>query len=128
MIRSRYIITYMTAPNLRVAQKIAKALVSEHLVACANLIPNVKSVYRWKGKAELNKEVILITKSTTRLKNSIVKKVRQLHPYECPCIVHLPLVGGNKGFLEWISDETDQRNLPPRGRQKILRKNHHRGS
>ena len=99
-------LVYMTAPDSRCANRIADALVAGHLAACVNLIPGMQSVYRWKGRIERADEVVLVAKTTRSRLNALVSEVRKLHPYECPCVAALTLVGGHAPFLDWIEAET----------------------
>ena len=95
---------YITCGSAREAALIASALVGERLAACANIIPGMRSVYRWKGKIEQADETVLIAKTTEDMAPSLVARVKELHSYECPCIVQLPVAGGNPDFLRWIED------------------------
>jgi len=97
---------YMTANNLEQAQKIGETLVDERLVACVNILDNMKSIYRWKGVVERDNEVVLITKTKESLVDAVVSRVTQLHSYEVPCIVAVPIESGNPEYLQWIQDET----------------------
>ena len=81
----------------------AKILVQEQLIACANIFDHMTSVYSWKGELKQSSEVVLLLKSKTRLYNKIRKRVESLHPYECPCIIAWSLDQGNKEYLEWIN-------------------------
>lgn len=100
------VMLYITASNAKEAMKMGRALVTERLAACANIISPICSIYRWKGKIEQGSEALLIAKTKERLANKAINRVRALHRYECPCIVALPIVKGNPAFLQWISDET----------------------
>jgi periplasmic divalent cation tolerance protein len=97
---------YMTAGSQSEAERIANALVSEHLAACVNVLPSVQSVYRWQGQVERATEVALIAKTRADLVEKLTERVLSLHSYECPCIVSLALDGGNPAFLSWITTET----------------------
>jgi periplasmic divalent cation tolerance protein len=77
----------ITAPSFDVAQAIGRTLVEERLAACVNIIPETHSIYRWAGSIETAAEVALIAKSWTALFEEIEKRVRELHPYDCPCLV-----------------------------------------
>jgi periplasmic divalent cation tolerance protein len=97
---------YVTVPSAIEAEKIAHAVVSEHLAACANIIPGMKSVYRWQGKIEQRDEVVLILKTQEKLFPAVEARVKALHGDETPCIVALPVAMGNEDFLRWIIAET----------------------
>lgn len=88
------------------AKKIAKSLVSESLVACVNQIPLVFSCYRWKGKVCEEKEALLMIKTRRSLLNATCARLRELHPYEVPEILELPLRSGFAAYLRWIEEST----------------------
>lgn len=98
-------LVYMTAPNREEALKLARLLVEERLAACANVLGAITSVYWWDGKLNEDGEVALIAKTRAALVEALTERVKQVHPYECPCIVALPIDGGNPAFLAWISAE-----------------------
>jgi periplasmic divalent cation tolerance protein len=100
------VMLYITASNAEEAKRIGRALVEERLAACANVLPGVTSIYRWQGKVEEGSEASLILKSTDDKVEQVVARVKALHSYTCPCVVALPITGGNADFLEWIAQET----------------------
>jgi periplasmic divalent cation tolerance protein len=97
---------YVTASSLDQAKSIGQKLVEERLVACVNILPHMTSIYRWQGKLEEAEEVVMIVKTTESLVERVISRVRELHSYECPCIVAVPIVAGDPAFLAWISRET----------------------
>ena len=97
---------YITAGNLDEARTIGKELVSQRLAACANIIDNINSFYWWDGEIQDDREVILLAKTKQSLVPELIEKVKAIHSYECPCIVSLPILDGNKPFLDWVVDET----------------------
>lgn len=97
---------YVTAPSVEEARKIALALVEERLAACANILPGMSSVYHWKGNIEQAEECVLILKTRADLFAALEKRVCELHSYETPCVTALPVLEGNKGYLDWIAAET----------------------
>ncbi len=97
---------YITASTVDEARAIGKDLVSNRLAACANIIDNIQSIYWWEGEIQDEKEVILIAKTKESLVSELIEKVKSMHSYSCPCIVSLPILDGNRPFLEWIIDET----------------------
>ena len=97
---------YVTAPDRVVARRIARALVAERLAACVNVLGAVESTYRWKGAVEQGREVALIAKTQQRRLAALTARVAELHPYEVPCVVALPIRGGNRAFLSWVRAET----------------------
>ena len=100
------IFVYVTVDSMETARRIGRILVEERLAACINVIDGMHSVYRWKGKIEEAAEVIVIAKTCDGLLDLLTERVRSLHSYECPCVVGLPIVGGNQDYLEWIASET----------------------
>ena len=97
---------YITAGSMEEARTIGNKLVSDRLAACVNIIDNVSSMYWWEGEIQDHKEVILIAKTKESLVPELVEKVRSMHSYSCPCIVSLPILDGNRAFLDWIVEET----------------------
>ncbi len=100
------IIVYITFPNAQAASEIAHALLEARLIACANIYSGIESVYRWEGKIETATEVTLIAKSVERHADAIIARVKQLHPYRCPCIVTWKPSGGSPEYLAWVDQET----------------------
>lgn len=97
---------YITAASPEEAERIGRTLVTERLAACANILPGMRSVYRWKGAVETASETVLIVKTRMEKAEALLAKVKQLHSYEVPCAVVLPIVAGLPDFLRWIDDET----------------------
>ncbi|MFH0879017.1 MAG: divalent-cation tolerance protein CutA [Lentisphaerota bacterium] len=102
----KMMMVYMTAKHRREALKIGRALVGKRLAACVNLLGPMESVYRWKGTVHHEKEVAFIAKTRASLVPKLIRAVRAMHRYECPCIVAWPLTAGHPAFLKWIGDET----------------------
>jgi periplasmic divalent cation tolerance protein len=103
-----FVIGYITTKEEKEAERIAKALLSKNLIACANIIPTIKSFFWWKKKIDEANETILIIKTRSSLKRKIIEEVKKLHSYEVPCIIFFPIVSGNQEFLEWIEKNTEQ--------------------
>jgi periplasmic divalent cation tolerance protein len=97
---------YVTAENEAEARRIARTVVEERLAACANLLGNIQSVYWWEGKLCEGQEVALVLKTSEKRKGELIDRITQLHAYDCPCIVCLPIADGHSGFLDWITAET----------------------
>lgn len=97
---------YITASSMEEAEIIGRNLVSRKLAACVNIIDNMKSIYHWEGKIENGDEVVLIAKTKEALVDELSENVKALHSYKCPCIVSMPISGGNPDFLNWIRNET----------------------
>jgi periplasmic divalent cation tolerance protein len=94
-----------TAPEGK-AGEIARALVSEKLVACANIIRGVSSIYWWKGAVEEASESLILMKTTPELAHAALRRLAELHPYEVPEGVVLDIEGGLPPYLRWIADST----------------------
>ena len=100
------VMIYVTASGEEEARKIGRALVEQRLAACANVLPGVTSIYWWQGKVEEGPEASLILKTTADKVEALTARVRELHSYAMPCVVALPISGGNPDFFTWIETET----------------------
>ena len=96
-------------PSAAVARKIARALVTERLCACVNVVPGVRSVYRWKGRVCDDREWLLVIKLPKSKLKALGKRLVELHPYELPELVALPVVGGHAPYLKWVTAATARR-------------------
>jgi len=103
---SEYVIVLTTLPADGDAGAFAQALVESRLAACVNLLPPMESVYRWKGTVERENERQVIIKTTMPRVDALWQRVRDLHPYEVPEFVVIPVVDGNQAYLQWVSDCT----------------------
>ncbi len=99
-------VLYTTCPSREEGLLIARTLVEEHLVACANLWEGVTSVYRWEGEVQQDSEVVVLFKTKADLIDEATQRIRELHSYECPCVTAWPISGGNESYLDWIASET----------------------
>jgi periplasmic divalent cation tolerance protein len=97
---------YVTIGDRDSALRLGRELVEARLAACANVIDGMRSLYWWQGAIEEADEAVLILKTRRELVEALTEKVRALHDYDCPCVVALPVVGGNLDFLDWIAAET----------------------
>lgn len=100
------ILVYVTVPDMPQAERIAQAVVGDRLAACANMLPAMQSVYHWQGKIETAAEVVLIFKTLDTLFAPLCAKVKELHSYETPCIISVPIAAGDQAYLDWIKAET----------------------
>ena len=98
------ILVLSTFPDADSARRAARALIEEKLAACANLIPQIESVYRWKGAIETSSEVLLLIKSNVWKFQPLEAKIRELHPYEVPEIISLRIDSGSADYLRWIDE------------------------
>lgn len=99
---SRVNLALCTAPNRRVARRLARTLVEEELAACANLVPFVTSIYRWKGKICDDREVLLLIKTSRASRERLSRRIREIHPYDTPEILFLPIASGEENYLQWL--------------------------
>lgn len=99
------LLLYVTASSAKEAQRIARETVEQKLAACANIIPGMKSVYRWQGAVEEADEWVVILKTSKEMESACITEVVNLHSYECPCVVSLNISGGNPGYLSWLGEQ-----------------------
>ena len=93
---------YTTCPNLELAKSIANLLIEEQLAACVNIIPGVQSFYRWEEQLVQSQELILLIKCRFDDYSKVEARIKSLHPYECPCIIQIPLASVSKDFENWV--------------------------
>ena len=93
-----------TFPDVETARRIARQLVTENFVACANVVPAVESIYRWQGKIEQSGETLVLFKTTTARSAAFQEKLKSLHPYDVPEIICLPIAEGSWDYLRWVAD------------------------
>ena len=98
-------LVYITVGNEDEAKKIAKILVNERLAACVNIY-KVESVYRWRGELVEDKELVLIAKTTDNKVEKIIKRVKEVHSYELPCIISFKIDKGLEEFIKWVEEST----------------------
>lgn len=103
---------YVTVGSDAGAHRIASAVIEERLAACANILPPVTSVYRWQGKVEQGTEHVLVLKTRAALFERLERRIKDMHSYECPCIVALPIEAGHPPFLRWLAEETETEGRP----------------
>ncbi len=96
---------YITCENDEEARRIGRALVKDRLVACTNAIPGMRSCYWWEGEVQESEEVVLLAKTRPDMVDAVLYRVRELHSYDVPCVVELPLARGNPDYLDWIERE-----------------------
>jgi periplasmic divalent cation tolerance protein len=99
-------VCYVTAGSPEEARSLGRTLVAERLAACANILDGMTSLYWWQGKLEQAEETVVILKTRNELVPALTERVKQLHSYECPCVVALPISDGNSDYLGWIESET----------------------
>ena len=94
-----------TFPDAQPAQRVAQQIVEERLAACANVLPSIKSIYRWQGKVEESEESLVLIKTTVDRFAAMQTTLRRLHPYEVPEIVALPIDRGLPDYLRWVVEQ-----------------------
>jgi periplasmic divalent cation tolerance protein len=104
-------VVFVTAASEQQAEAIANALVTERLAACVNVVSPIRSIYRWEGKVQSDLEHLMIIKTRVKLVAKVEERVKQLHSYEVPEIIALPIVAGARSYLDWILASTA---APPR--------------
>ena len=97
-------LVYVTVPSRTEAEQIAETIVTEKLAACANILEGVTSIFEWEGTLCRENEAVLILKTTEERVKALTERIKQLHSYDCPCIVALPIEGGNSDFLNWVAE------------------------
>ena len=97
---------YVTAGSRDEALVIGRTVVEERLAACANVLDGATSIYWWQGALQQADEAVLILKTRAELVERLSARVRELHSYECPCVVALPIAAGNPAYFDWIARET----------------------
>src|SRR5512133_1716383 len=97
------VVVLVTAPSADVAATIARAVVEERLAACGNVLPAVRSIYRWQGKVQDEAEVLLILKTQRKRFPELRDRILALHPYEVPEALALPVEAGSDAYLDWIA-------------------------
>jgi len=102
------IIVLITASSKDEAAKIGTALVDEHLAACVNIVPEVRSLFFWEGKTRDEREILLICKSRLPRMEKLVARVKSLHSYTVPEVIALPIVAGSREYLDWVQDATKE--------------------
>lgn len=95
-----------TAPSAEEGRRIVRALVERRIIACGSVLPGATSIYRWKGTVEEAAETVVLMKTTAERRPDLERVLPELHPYEVPELIVLPIVGGHTPYLDWLSAET----------------------
>ena len=104
-----FAVILVTTPDIDLARRMAKAALEAKLVACANIVPAVESHYWWDGKLESSDEAIIVFKTRQEHVPKLEQFNRDLHPYDTPEFVALPLTAGSRKYLAWLADSTKER-------------------
>lgn len=99
-------LVYMTAADAAEAEKVGAALVEKRLAACVNVLDGIRSMFWWDGAVQKENEVAFIAKTAEDRLEALTQEVRAQHSYDVPCVVALPMEGGDAEFLDWIVDAT----------------------
>jgi periplasmic divalent cation tolerance protein len=100
------IVVLTTLPNAEAAAEVAKAVVGEKLAACANILPPLRSIYRWKGKVQDESEVLVLLKTRQAQYERLKSRILELHPYDVPEVLAVAVEQGHSAYLDWIATET----------------------
>jgi periplasmic divalent cation tolerance protein len=100
------LIILCTCPDLATAERIAETVVGERLAACVNIVPGLTSIYYWEGQIQRDAELLLLIKTRQEIYPLLEARIRQLHPYQIPEIIALPIQTGAAAYLDWIADNT----------------------
>ena len=108
MIKSngRYRIVFVACASITEARSVGRSAVEKKLAACANIVPGVESTYRWKGKVEQAREVLVLMKTSVGRLRELEREVKRMHSYEVPEFVVLPIIAGSREYLTWIGEST----------------------
>ena len=102
------VVIFVTAPDAATAASIARKLVEERLIACANIVPGLRSIYRWEGTIEDSAEVLMLLKARADDAEAVIGRVKDLHPYSVPEVIVTPVIKGLDDYLDWVNAETDR--------------------
>lgn len=102
--KTDFLVVHVTVPSEELGSDIASSLLMERLAACVNIIPSVKSVYRWKGKINKDSELMLEIKTKSDLFDSLVTAVKAKHPYEVPEVIAFPMQHVSESYGKWLSE------------------------
>jgi len=100
----KILLALSTFPDADVARRISNELVTERFAACANMLPSVESIYRWKEQIESGSETFVLSKVSENRQSAFQDKLRSLHPYDVPEIIFVPVAGGLPEYLQWVSE------------------------
>src|SRR5579875_1435188 len=99
------LVVFCTCENRQQASHIAEALVGERLAACVNILPGVESVYRWQGAVEKAAEILLLIKTTSERLPALESRIKELHSYDTPEVIALPIADGSEKYLSWLREQ-----------------------
>ncbi len=111
---SDVVVVFVTCPTLSTARRLARHLVTRRLAACVNIIPRIESTFFWNGKIERTPETLLVIKTTLARMATLRRTVVELHPYDTPEVLALPVRTGHQPYLRWVLASTSPRDLAQR--------------
>ena len=100
------LVVFVTGPDVESLARLGRTIVGEKLAACVNLLDGVRSIYRWEGAIEDEREALAIFKTTAGRLQALERRVTELHPYDVPEVVALPITGGSSAYLSWVAEAT----------------------
>lgn len=103
--KDRVMVALTTAPSADVAESIGRSLVEERLAACANVVPGITSIFRWRGAIERESESLVVLKTTAADVEALERRLVELHPYEVPELIAWPVEVGHGPYLDWVRAE-----------------------
>lgn len=104
----KILLALSTFPDAEIARRISNQLVNERFAACANILPSVESIYRWKDKIESGNETLVFFKVSEARQSGFQDTLRSLHPYDVPEIIFLPVTNGLPEYVRWVAENCDQ--------------------
>ena len=110
-----FAIILTTVSAVEEGESIANILVEKELAACVNIIPKISSVYRWEDQIQSESEVLLIIKTTKDLETKVYREVQNVHSYDIPELITLPITNGSKTYLDWMTNAVGKHNIGDRG-------------
>ena len=103
------LVVLTTAPGVEDATRIGRILIDERLAACANVMPGLTSIFRWEGDVQEEAEVLVLLKTTEERLEELRARLVEVHPYDVPEVLALPVVGGEERYMSWVRDEVEPR-------------------
>ena len=100
------VVVLVTGPSVESLARLGRTIVDEKLAACVNVLDGVRSIYRWEGAIEDENEALAIFKTTVAHLHPLERRIAELHPYDVPEVIALPVVGGSSAYLSWVAEET----------------------
>ena len=96
-------VVLVTAPSQQVAEQITTTIVQERLAACGNIVPGITSIYRWQDEVQRAAEVLIVFKTMQETVQRLTERVKELHPYDVPEVIALPVTAGSADYLKWVA-------------------------